>query len=281
MKLVKAMATVAGLTGVSRVAGLVRDVLTAAVLGAGPVADAFFIALKLPNFFRRITAEGAFSVSFVPLYSQTLETDGRETADAFAGNAFMVMLSVLSVFTIVGLWAMPWVIYGIAPGFVGDAVRYDLAVELSRITFPYLLLMSLTALLGGVLNALNRFAPFAIAPVLFNLCLIGALLAVGHFETAGHAMAWGIAAAGVLQLLYLLFAARRSGFRVRVAVPRFDEDIRRVFKLMGPGVLGAGVVQVNLFADMIIGSNCGGDGVVADVIKGDGEDGFAGSAGVV
>src|SRR3982750_4257964 len=134
MKLFKAMATVAVLTSVSRVAGFVRDIMTAQFIGAGPVSDAFFVALKLPNFFRRVTAEGAFTVSFVPLYSETLEKDGAEEASKFAGNAFMIMLYGLSVFTILAIIAMPWVIYLIAPGFGVGEYRYDLAIELSRIT---------------------------------------------------------------------------------------------------------------------------------------------------
>lgn len=257
MKLAKAMATVGGLTGLSRIAGFIRDILTAAILGAGPIADAFIVALKLPNLFRRVTAEGAFSVSFVPIYSEVVETRGREEADAFAGNVFMVMLTLLSVFVLVALWAAPWLIYAIAPGFVEDPLRYGTAVELSRITFPYLVMISLTAMLGGVLNALNRFAPFAFAPVLFNVALIAALLCSDLFETAGHAMAYGVLAAGVLQLGWLLFSAYRAGFRVRFRMPKFDGQIKRIFKLMGPGVVGAGVVQLNLFADMIIGSFMG------------------------
>ncbi len=254
MNLAKAMATVAGLTGLSRVAGFIRDILTAAILGAGSIGDAFFVALKLPNFFRRVTAEGAFSVSFVPLYAETLEKEGREDADNFASNAFMVMLSILSVFTILALWGMPYIIYAVAPGFIGDPLRYDLAVELSRVTFPYLLLMSLTALLGGVLNALGRFAPFAFAPVIFNLCLIAALLLAGHFENAAYALAWGIVAAGVLQLGWLYLCAKRAGVRIAFAKPRMSVRVKKVFKLMGPGVIGAGVMHINLFADLIIAS---------------------------
>jgi len=254
MKLAKAMATVAGLTGVSRVAGFARDVLTAAVLGAGPVADAFFVALKLPNFFRRVTAEGAFSVAFVPLYSHKLEDESREAADAFANNAFMVMLLLLSAFTCLAMIGMPYIMNVIAPGFVDDSIRYDLAIELTRITFPYLLLMSLTALLGGVLNALDRFAPFAFAPVLFNVCLIGSLLMAGHFESAGHALSYGVLFAGVAQVVWLLIAAWRVGLKFRIMRPKFNGDIKRVFKLMGPGVIGAGVMHINLFADMILAS---------------------------
>jgi putative peptidoglycan lipid II flippase len=255
MKLVKAMATVAGLTGLSRIAGFIRDILTASILGAGPVADAFFVALKLPNFFRRITAEGAFSVSFVPLYTESMELDGPEAADAFASKTLAVMFTILSVFTVLAILFMPWVIYAIAPGFHDDPVRSILATELARITFPYLLLMSMTALLGGILNALDRFAPFAAAPILFNLSLIGALLFLTPvLETAGHAMAWGIFAAGILQFGLLFLCIKRANVGIRFVKPKITGRIKRLFKLMGPGVIGAGVMHINLFADLIIAS---------------------------
>lgn len=254
MNLFRAMATVGGLTGLSRIAGFVRDILTASILGAGPIADAFFVALKLPNFFRRVTAEGAFSVSFVPVYSEVDEKQGRSSANDFALNMFMVMLAALSAFCLLAVAAMPLVIYGVAPGFHDDPQRFDLAVELSRITFPYLLAMSLVALLGGVLNAQGRFAPFAFAPVLFNLSLIAALLTASQFESAGHALAYGVAGAGIAQLLWLMIAAARAGFRWHFVRPRLTPDVRKVFKLMGPGILGAGVMHVNLFADLVIAS---------------------------
>lgn len=255
MKLFKAMATVAGLTGISRILGFVRDILTAAILGAGPIADAFFVALKLPNFFRRVTAEGAFSVSFVPLYSEKIAKDGEEEADLFASNAFAVMLLFLVPFTLLALIAMPFIIYGIAPGFVGDELRYDTAVELSRVTFPYLLMMSLTALMGGVLNARDKFAPFAGAPILFNLSLILALVVFTPvIGDAGHAMAWGVLGAGVAQFLWLLFWVKRYGVHLRIKKPQITGNIKKLFKLMGPGVIGAGVMHVNLFADLIIAS---------------------------
>jgi putative peptidoglycan lipid II flippase len=255
MKLLKAMATVAGLTGVSRILGFIRDVMTAAILGAGPVADAFFVALKLPNFFRRVTAEGAFSVSFVPLYAAKLETEGKDGADDFASNAFMVMIVCLLPFTMAAMLAMPLVIHLIAPGFSVGEQRYDLAVEYTRVTFPYLLMMSLTALMGGVLNARGRFAPFAAAPILFNLVLIVALYGATPFlETAGHALSWGLFAAGVLQFLGLLISVRMAGVNLRLRLPRFNGDMKKLFKLMGPGVIGAGVVHINLFADIIIAS---------------------------
>ncbi len=253
MKLVKAMATVAGLTMVSRVAGFIRDILTAAILGAGPIADAFFVALKLPNFFRRVTAEGAFSVSFVPLYSKKLAANND--ADIFASQALSFMTLILSVFTVLMMVVMPIIIMGLAPGFEKQGVRFDLAVELSRITFPYLLLVSLTALFGGVLNARGRYGPFAAAPILFNICLIIALLiGTKWFETVGHALSWGIFAAGIAQLAFMIFFIIRQKVKIRFVRPRMSPDIKKLLVLMGPGVLGAGVMHVNLFADMIIAS---------------------------
>lgn len=255
MKLFKAMATVAALTSLSRVLGFVRDILTARYLGAGVIADAFFVALKLPNLFRRITAEGAFSVSFVPVYAELLARDGEAQADRFAARTFSIMLAALSVFSALALLAMPWIIHGIAPGFSDYPEKYALAVSLTRITFPYLLLMSLSALLGGLLNAHDRFAPFALAPSLFNLSLIVALLlSEEFFAHAGYAMAWGVVASGVLQLAWLWISVRRLGIRIQLVRPVLDAEIRKVLKLMGPGLIGAGVMQINLFADMIIAS---------------------------
>lgn len=254
MSLAKAMATVGGLTGLSRLAGFARDVLTATVLGTGPIADAFFVALKLPNFFRRITAEGAFSVSFVPLYSEALEKEGEEKADQFAGNAMGLMFWILLAFTIIVMWFMPQVIRMIAPGFGDDPERLGMAVTLSRITFPYLLMMSMAALLGGVLNAHGVFAPFAAAPIFFNLSLIALLLLAYWFETPGHALAWGVLVAGVLQFVLLWFFVKRMKIPVRLRRPQIDIRIKKLFRLMLPGIIGAGVMQINLFADMIIGS---------------------------
>ncbi len=254
MKLAKAMLTVAGMTALSRVAGFARDILTAAFLGAGPIADAFFVALKLPNFFRRVTAEGAFSIVFVPMYSKKREKESPEVAGKFASNAFMVMLSFLSVFTCLALLIMPLIIAIIAPGFSDDPERNALAVELTRITFPYLPLISLAALLGGVLNAMDRFAPFAFAPVLFNVSLIAALLLSNNFQTVGHAMAWGLPVAGVLQFTFLIMCAKKAGLRLTIGMPKLNTDMRKVFRLMWPAVIGAGVVHINLFADVIIAS---------------------------
>ena len=255
MKLVKAMATVAGLTGLSRIFGFLRDILTAAMLGAGPIADAFFVALKLPNLFRRVTAEGAFSVSFVPLYSEKVSKEGEEAAAKFSGEAFAVMLSILLPFTLLMMAAMPLLMIAIAPGFHTGEERYAYAVEMSRITFPYLLFMSLSSLVGGMLNAHDRFAPFAAAPIIFNLSMCLFLyLGTPYLGNGGYALSWGVFAAGIFQLIWLVFCLRRAKIKLPIVRPRLTLDVRRLFRLMGPGVLGAGVVHINLFADIIIAS---------------------------
>ncbi|MEK7802010.1 MAG: murein biosynthesis integral membrane protein MurJ [Pseudomonadota bacterium] len=255
MKLFNAMATIAGFTMLSRIAGMVRDMLTASILGAGPMADAFFIALKLPNFFRRIAAEGAFSVSFVPLYSKTLEQDGEEEAAKFSGQVCSLLMIVLSLFTCIMLLIMPWVIHVIAPGFVEGTERYQLAVTMTRFSFPYLMFMSLTALCGGMLNAHHRFAPFAAAPILFNLTLIASiLLFVPFFPSAGHAMAVGVSVSGVLQLAMMVYFLRRNRVSFSWQYPQMTDKIKRLFKLMLPGALSAGIFQVNLFVDMMVAS---------------------------
>ncbi|MBU6236131.1 MAG: murein biosynthesis integral membrane protein MurJ, partial [Alphaproteobacteria bacterium] len=247
--------TVGALTLASRVAGFVRDLVTASILGAGPVADAFFVALKLPNFFRRVTAEGAFTVSFVPLYSDIRQKEGEDAANLFAANAMGVMTGILLPFTILCIIGMPFIMWAIAPGFGEGTVRYDLAVTFSRVTFPYLLLMSVTALLGGVLNAHDRFAPFAAAPIFFNLTMVVCLLANEiFFPTAGHALAWGVTIAGLVQLVFVWICARAAGISILPTKPVITPQIRQLLRLMVPGIIGAGVVQINLFADVIIAS---------------------------
>lgn len=255
MKLLKAMATIASFTMLSRIAGMVRDMLTASMLGAGPIADAFFVALKLPNFFRRVAAEGAFSVSFIPLYSKTIEQEGEEAGAKFAGEVFSIMSIILALFSVVMMIAMPWIIHVIAPGFMHGTERYDMAVSMTQMTFPYLMLMSLTALFGGMLNTHHKFAPFSAAPIIFNMTLIIALVIFAPlFPTAGHAMAVGVTVSGVLQLAMMVYFIRRYKIQFAWQRPRLSEKTKNLFRLMGPGVLSAGVFQVNLFVDMIVAS---------------------------
>ena len=255
MSLVRSIATVGGLTLVSRIAGFVRDVLTAALLGAGPVADAFFVALRLPNLFRRLFAEGAFAVSFVPMFSATMTREGRPAAIGFAEQALAIMVAVLVPFTLLTMLAMTAVVAILAPGFIDDPERFVLAVEFCRITFPYLLLMSLVALLGGVLNAVDRFAPFAAAPIIFNLTLIaGLVFAAPHLPTAGHALSWAVAVAGMLQLAIIGWSCHRAGLRLRLVRPRLSPAMAKLFRLMAPGAVGAGVLQLNIFVGTLLAS---------------------------
>lgn len=250
MNLLRAAATVGSLTLLSRVTGFIRDVGIAFWLGAGAVADAFFVAFKLANLLRRLFAEGAFNAAFVPLFARTLEGEGEAAARRFANDAFSVMAFVLLVVVLAAELAMPWLVRALAPGFEPEGTRYALAVELSRITFPYLACISLAALVAGVLNSLGAFAAAAFAPVLLNLILIAALLLAALLATSfAHALAWGVFAAGLAQLGLMLAAAARAGFALRLVRPRFEGRLRRLFTLLLPGALGAGVYQLSLIID--------------------------------
>jgi putative peptidoglycan lipid II flippase len=254
MSFARAVRTVAGLTMVSRILGFIREMLVAGMLGATPIADAFFVSLTLPNVFRRLFAEGAFSVTFVPLFAKTAHADGREAAARFAEDAQAVMLSILIPLTIVLWLAMPYVIRLLAPGFTPGTERYDLAVTFCRITFPYLIFISITTLQGGVLNALDRYGPFAFAYTLFNVCLIGGLLLTPLFPTAGHAAAWGEFAAGIVQIIWMIGSCKRAGILLKLRRPRLTPQIKRLFVLMGPAAVGAGAVQINIYIDGVIAS---------------------------
>ena len=246
--------TVGGFTLLSRISGFVRDVVLAAVLGAGPLADAFFVALRLPNHFRAIFAEGAFNAAFVPAYARIREQSGANPAGLFADRIFTLLIAVQVVLLVVALIFTPEVIALLAPGFADDPVRFTLATELTRITFPYLLLVTLVTLYGGILNALQRFAAAAAAPIFLNLSLITALALAAFFPTAGHAAAWGVAIAGVLEVLLVGGDALRNGTLPRFRWPRFDADVKRFFKALAPATIGSAGVQLALFADTIIAS---------------------------
>jgi putative peptidoglycan lipid II flippase len=255
MALLGSIATVGSYTMLSRILGFARDILIAAMLGAGPVADAFFVAFKLPNFFRRLFAEGAFNAAFIPLFTARLTEDGHDVARRFAEEVFAVLVVTLLLLCTAIQIAMPWAMHVFAPGFVGDPERFDLTVELTRITFPYLLFISLVSQLGGILNSLGRFAAAAATPILLNVSLIAAIVALTPvLETAGHALAWGVFAAGVIQFLWLIEACRRAGMTFRLPRPRINERVKWLLILILPGAIGAGVVQINLLIGIIIAS---------------------------
>jgi putative peptidoglycan lipid II flippase len=248
------MLTVGGVTLLSRVTGFLRDIMLAAVLGAGPVADAFFVALRLPNHFRAIFAEGAFNAAFVPAYARIRGTNGPAPAQLFTDHIFVLLLATQLVLLAIAVIFTPWVIDLLAPGFGKDPARFALAVELTRITFPYLLLVSLVTLYGGILNALDRFATAAAAPILLNLSMMMALALAAFFPTAGHAAAWGVLIAGILEVLFVAGDAAWHGVLPKFRWPKLDVEVRLFLKRFAPATIGSAETQIALFADTIIAS---------------------------
>src|SRR4051794_8705919 len=243
--------TVGGYTLLSRLTGFARDIMLAAILGAGPVADAFFVALRLPNHFRAIFAEGAFNAAFVPAYAH-LYGHNETSAKLFADRIFTLLFSAQVVLLVVAWLFMPQVIAILAPGFSTDPLRGELAISLTRITFPYLLLVTLVTLYGGMLNVMHRFASAAAAPIFLNLSMMATLALAALFPTAGHAAAWGVLIAGFLEFCLLAGDAARHGVLPRFARLKLDEDVRAFFRALGPATVGSMGTQVALFADTII-----------------------------
>jgi len=243
--------TVGGYTLLSRVTGFARDIMLAAILGAGPVADAFFVALRLPNHFRAIFAEGAFNAAFVPAYAH-LHGQNQASAKLFADRIFTLLLGAQIVLLVVAWLFMPQVIGLLAPGFVDDPARGELAIALTRITFPYLLLITLVTLYGGMLNVMHRFASAAAAPIFLNLSMMATLALAAFFPGAGYAAAWGVLIAGILEFLLLAGDAAKNGILPKFSIPRLDQDVRAFFRALGPATIGSMGTQVALFADTII-----------------------------
>jgi putative peptidoglycan lipid II flippase len=257
---------VGGATSASRVLGFVREAMIAAALGAGPVADAFYAALRFPNLFRRLFAEGAFNSAFVPIFAKEVEANGKDSAAQFAGEVFSVLALVLALLTAVALAFMPFLAATvIAPAFQDTPEKFDLTVLLARIMFPYLAAMSLVAMLSGVLNSFRKYFLAALAPVLLNIVLIGVLLAAlrGGWDdrTIGMALAIGVVAAGLLQLGLLIYGLVRLGFRFTPKKPRLTPQVKRLLKLAAPAALTGGIVQINLVIGQIIASQQ--DGAIA------------------
>ena len=252
MALIRSVATLGSYTMISRVLGFVREILTASFLGASAVSDAFFVALRLPNMFRSLFAEGAFNIAFVPIFAGKVAVDGRAEAKRFAEDALAILLVGLLLFLLFGQICAPWILDVVAPGFRADADKFALALDLTRIMFPYLVFISLVAVQGGILNSLDRFAAVAITPVLLNLFLIGAL--VGVRPLTGRALAWAVTASGVAQFLWLMASCWRAGMPLSLPVPRLTPELRRLLLIMLPGVFGAGVTQINLLVSTAIAS---------------------------
>jgi len=246
--------TVGGYTLLSRLTGFFRDIMLAAFLGAGPVADAFFVAFRLPNHFRAIFAEGAFNAAFIPAYARIRAQGGPAAAQKFGDRIFTLLFASQVVLLALALVFTPQVIQVLAPGFSREPEQFALAVSLTRITFPYLLLITLVTLWGGILNALHRFAAPSAAPILLNLTMMATLAIAFYFPGAGYAAAWGVLISGFLQALLVGGDTVHSGVMTSFRALRLDDDVRRFFKALIPATIGSAGTQLALFADTIIAS---------------------------
>ncbi|GFN46337.1 murein biosynthesis integral membrane protein MurJ [Candidatus Regiella insecticola] len=255
MNLLKSLATVSSMTMFSRVLGFIRDAVLARVFGAGMTTDAFFVAFKLPNLLRRIFAEGAFSQAFVPILAEYKSQQGEEATRTFVAYVAGLLTLVLAVVTVLGMLAAPWIIFITAPGFVDTPDQFMLTSALLRITFPYILLISLASLVAAILNTWNRFSIPAFAPAFLNISMIGfALFAAPYFQPPVLALAWAVVLGGVLQLGYQLPYLKRIGMLV---LPRLDlrnAGVWRVIRQMGPAIFGVSVSQISLIINTIFAS---------------------------
>lgn len=255
MKLIRAITTISGWTALSRILGLGREILMSHILGAGLVVDAFVVAFKLPNFFRRLFGEGALNAAFVPIFSQHLVKEGRESA-RFAAEQVMSFLGFfLSLVTLLVLLFTPQLLPVLAPGFASTPERLQMATDFTRMTFPYVIFICLTALQTGVLNSLDRFAAGAAAPIVLNVVMIGALMgySLTHLEP-GYVLSISVFMAGLMQFAFLYYASWRAGMCLRFRWPRLTAEVKLVLRKMLPGIVGAGVMQINLLIDMVLAS---------------------------
>ncbi|KNC09019.1 membrane protein [Klebsiella sp. RIT-PI-d] len=255
MNLLKSLAAVSSMTMFSRVLGFARDAIVARVFGAGMATDAFFVAFKLPNLLRRIFAEGAFSQAFVPILAEYKSKQGEEATRIFVSYVSGMLTLALTVVTVLGMLAAPWVITITAPGFADTADKFQLTTQLLKITFPYILLISLASLVGAILNTWNRFSVPAFAPTFLNVSMIGfALFAAPYFHPPVLALAWAVTVGGVLQLFYQLPHLKKIGMLVLPRINFKDAGSIRVLKQMGPAILGVSVSQISLIINTIFAS---------------------------
>jgi putative peptidoglycan lipid II flippase len=250
----RSLVSVGGFTLLSRLTGFGRDLALGAILGAGALNDAFVVAFRLPNQFRAIFGEGAFNTAYVPSYSRVLTTEGPQEAKHFSSQIFTLLLVSQLVLLALALAFTPLFVRLIAPGFEADPDKFALAVRMTRITFPYLLFITLVTLHSGTLNATGRFAAAAFAPVLLNLAIIGFLGVAFLFPNAGEAASWGVVISGAAQLALVAAAARRHGLLERLAWPRLSPDVRQFFRALAPAIIGSAGVPIAIFADTIIAS---------------------------
>ncbi|MDZ7841015.1 MAG: murein biosynthesis integral membrane protein MurJ [Gammaproteobacteria bacterium] len=254
-KLLKSTLVVGVMTLVSRISGLVRDIVFANIMGSGLIADAFFVAFRIPNFFRRIFGEGAFSQSFIPVYSEYRERNTAEEVRAFMDHMAGVLAAILVVLVLLGIWAAPGIVMVIAPGYLDEPDKFEITVDALRLTFPYLLFISLVAMSQGLLNTCGRFGPPAVTPVLLNLCMIAAAVwLVPVTANEAIAVSIGVLVAGVLQLVFQVPFLHQEDV---LPVPRpklGDPGVKRVFRLMLPAMFGVSVAQINILIGTLLAS---------------------------
>lgn len=259
MSLAKSSAIIGFFTLISRISGFVRDMLVANVIGASYLSDAFFVAFKLPNFFRRLFAEGAFNAAFVPSFAALLTAEGRPAALRFASEVLSLLIVALLALNALFIVLMPWIMPLFAPGFLDDNVKFDLTVTLARLCFPYIFFISIVSLLSGILNSINKFAAPAFAPVLLNMCLVlGLLFLSAHTKTPAHALSIAVFIAGIVQVVWLVMACIRAQALPSLLWPKMSQKVKTMLLLMAPAAIGSGVQQLNLLVDVIIASHLSG-----------------------
>ncbi len=255
MNLLRALATVSGMTLMSRILGFVRDFVVARAFGAGMATDAFFVAFRLPNLLRRMFAEGAFSQAFVPILAEYKNKRGEAETHRLVNHVASALGLAVLLVSILGAIASPLIIYATAPGFSADASKFELTVQLTRITFPYIFFMSLVALAGGVLNTWSRFAIPAFTPVLLNLSFIAmALVAAPYFDPPVLALGWAVFIGGLAQLALQLRPLAKIGMLPRFSLDFSDPGVRRILKLMAPAILGVSISQISLLINTVFAS---------------------------
>lgn len=255
MNLLKALATVGSMTFASRILGFARDTLIARVFGAGLATDAFFVAFKIPNLLRRISAEGAFSQAFVPILAEYKKQRTHHETQALINHVATLLGLFLVIITIIGMLAAPWVVQVSAPGFAADAEKFDLTIQLLRITFPYIFFISLVSLAGGVLNTYGNFSVPAFTPVWLNVAfIVGVLFVAPYFDNSVKVLAWAVFVGGILQMVYQIPYLLKIGLVPRISWNLHDEGVWRILKLMGPAVFGVSIAQISLLINTIFAS---------------------------
>ncbi|QVL46030.1 MAG: murein biosynthesis integral membrane protein MurJ [Methylophilaceae bacterium] len=255
MNLLRTLFTVGSMTFASRLLGFVRDTLIARVFGAGMFTDAFIVAFRIPNFLRRISAEGAFSQAFIPILAEYKQQRSQSETKALINHVATLMGLFLVVLTIIGMLAAPWVVQITAPGFAANATKFELTVDLLRVTFPYILFISLVSLAGGVLNTYGNFSTPAFTPVWLNVSFIVAMLFVApYFDHSIRVLAWAVFVGGILQFIYQLPYLSKLGLMPRIDLNLHDEGVWRILKLMGPAIFGVSVAQISILINTVIAS---------------------------